>query len=226
MTVLAAAVLAGCAAWLVARPGARSRHLPRGAAHVLRRLRDRVLHRRHRTRQRAVLRDAIAEVVADLRAGQPPDRALVRGLGNRVPCPAPRTAAAVRVGGDVITSLREDARATNQPLLAAASACWSVAATHGAGLADSLDRIVQQDRRAEEVRRQLDAHLAAPRATARMLALLPGLGLALGVAVGGDPIGWLLGTPLGRGCLAVGLGLTGLGLAWASRIVARTERLL
>ncbi len=59
-----------------------------------------------------------------------------------------------------------------------------------------------------------------------MLALLPLLGLGLGIAVGGDPVGWLLGTAWGWGCLIVGLGLTLLGLAWAGRIVSRTERLL
>jgi tight adherence protein B len=134
--------------------------------------------------------------------------------------------AAVRLGGDIAEALRQDARTSTQPMLAGAGACWSVAAAQGAGLADALDRLVQQDRRAEEVRRQLEAHLAAPRATARMLALLPALGLGLGLAVGGDPLGWLLGTPLGWACLAVGLMLVGLGLAWAGRISARTERLL
>lgn len=59
-----------------------------------------------------------------------------------------------------------------------------------------------------------------------MLALLPLLGIALGVAIGGDPLGWLLVTGLGRACLGVGLLLIFAGLAWASRIVARTERLL
>lgn len=59
-----------------------------------------------------------------------------------------------------------------------------------------------------------------------MLALLPVLGIVLGLAVGGDPIGWLLGTPLGWACLGLGLLLIAAGLAWASRIVARTERLL
>jgi tight adherence protein B len=59
-----------------------------------------------------------------------------------------------------------------------------------------------------------------------MLALLPALGLLLGVAIGGDPLGWLLGTPLGWACLVAGLLLIATGLAWATRIVARTERLL
>ncbi|MGA0945546.1 MAG: hypothetical protein ACO3UW_07235, partial [Candidatus Nanopelagicales bacterium] len=95
-----------------------------------------------------------------------------------------------------------------------------------AGLADALDRLVTQERRAEEVRRELDAHLAAPRATARMLALLPALGIGLGLVLGGDPLGWLLGTTIGWACLALGLVLVGIGLGWASRIARRTERLL
>lgn len=224
--ILAAASLAGASAWLLQRPMVRASDTATHLRALGMRMRDRFLRRRHRARDRAAVRDALAEVVADMRSGQPPLRSLARALGDRSPSPAPRTSAAALWGGDVVDSLRADAQATGQPLLAAASACWSVAAAHGAGLADSLERIVRQDRRAEEVRRQLDAHLAAPRATARMLSLLPLLGLALGIAVGGDPLGWLLGTPLGWACLAVGLGLTGVGLAWAGRIVAQTERLL
>jgi tight adherence protein B len=226
MEVVMAAGLTALAAWLAVRPPLRSPD-PRATLHLLvSGARRRVQSRGQRARARTAVREALAEVVADVRSGQPPTRALARTLADRAPCPAPRTAAAARWGGDIVESLRADGHATGQPLLASASACWNVAATHGAGLGDSLDRLVRQDRRAEEVRRQLDAHLAAPRATARMLALLPALGLALGIAVGGDPIGWLLGTPLGWACLVVGMGLTVLGLAWAGRIVARTERLL
>ncbi|MFM8773362.1 MAG: type II secretion system F family protein, partial [Actinomycetota bacterium] len=104
--------------------------------------------------------------------------------------------------------------------------CWSVAHGTGAGLAESLRRAVSADREDDEVRTQLAAHLAAPRATARMLAGLPVLGLILGIAMGGDPLAWLLGTPLGFGCLACGIGLTILGLLWTSRIAARVEALL
>ena len=221
---LAAAGLAAVAAWLALRPSRRaSAGLP-----LVRRaftaMRVRVQARRHRTRQRQATRDALAEVVADVRAGQPPGRALERALNGRGI--APRTVATLRWGGDVVDSLRDDSRSTSQPLLAAAAACWSVATAQGAGLADALDRLVTQDRRAEEVRRQLGAHLAAPRATARMLALLPALGVVLGIAVGADPIGWLTGTSLGRACLVLGVGFAGIGLTWANRIAARTERLL
>jgi tight adherence protein B len=224
MMLMLAAALAASAGFLAYRPTVH-----RGSAHaVARRLADgarrRLATKRRRAALRVATRESLAEVVADLRAGQPPERALERSLSDREV--APRTLAAVRLGGDVVEALRDDAHRSMQPVLAGAAACWSVAATQGAGLADALDRLVIQERRAEEVRRQLEAHLAAPRATARMLAVLPALGLGLGLVIGGDPVGWLLGTPLGWSCLALGAILVAVGLAWSGRIAARTERLL
>jgi len=226
MVLITATVLAVAAGWLIVRPPLHPSTLGPRASRLLSTVRHRLLSRQHRARIRAALRDVLAEVVADIRAGQPPARALARALGDRDETLAPRTMAATQWGGDVAAALRDDARASDSAILASAAACWSVASTQGAGLADALDRLVVQDRRAEEVRRQLEAHLAAPRATARMLALLPALGLLLGIAVGGDPVGWLLGTPLGAACLVLGVLLVIVGLTWASRIVARTERLL
>jgi tight adherence protein B len=224
VSLVLAVLLAAIAAWLSFRPPTRSRSVLPLAAGAWILLRRRFVARRQRSARRAATRESLAEVVADLRAGQPPTRALERALSDRDV--APKTLSAVRLGGDVADALRDDACHMMQPMLAGAGACWSVAAAQGAGLADALDRLVTQERRAEEVRRQLDAHLAAPRATARMLAVLPALGLGLGLLVGGDPVGWLLGTPLGWACLVMGLVLIGLGLAWAGRIAHRTERLL
>ena len=224
MSLTLATALAATAAWLSFRPSSRSRSVLPIARLAWEHARRRFVTRRQRAARRAAARESIAEVVADVRAGQPPTRALERALMDRDV--APRALAAVRLGGDVADALRDDARNTQQPLLAGAGACWSVAATQGAGLADALERLVTQERRAEEVRRQLEAHLAAPRATARMLAMLPALGLGLGLLIGGDPIGWLLGTPFGWACLLTGIALIVVGLAWAGRIAGRTERLL
>jgi tight adherence protein B len=226
VTVFVAAFLASAAAWCALRPPSQPVSFVSLARRAESSVRHRLMSRRRRAHARANLREALTEVVADVRAGQPPARALSRALADRDASIAPRTLAATRWSGDVVSALRDDSRASSQPILASAAACWSVASAQGAGLADALDRIVTQDRRAEEVRRQLEAHLAAPRATARMLALLPALGLLLGVAIGGDPLGWLLGTTPGWACLALGLILIATGLAWATRIVARTERLL
>ena len=179
--------------------------------------------------QREAVIEAVSAVAAELRAGQPVRSALCRGLapdpgsGSAI---APRAVVAARWGGDVAEALSADAEATGQPLLRSLSACWSVAESSGAGLADSLDRLTAGARAAEEVRVQLEAHLAAPRATARLLATLPLLGLALGLGLGGDPVGWLVGSAAGRACLAAGLALTAVGLWWTGRIAARVERLL
>ena len=67
------------------------------------------------------------------------------------------------------------------------------------------------------------AQLAGPRATAVLLALLPAFGLAMGNALGADPLAVLVGTPLGQGCLVLGLLLEAAGLLWTARITRRAE---
>ncbi|MEK9736283.1 MAG: type II secretion system F family protein [Candidatus Nanopelagicales bacterium] len=183
------------------------------------------LHRAsaRRTRQRANVREAMAECAAELSAGQPTRRALLRSFDDSL---APRTRAAARFGGDIAAALRADAQEPGREVLASVAACWSVAEGNGAGLAAALDRLVAQERAAQDIRVQLTAHLAAPRASSRMLSLLPLFGLAMGFALGVNPIAWLIGSPVGLACLALGIGLVLLGLWWSSRIVKRVEALL
>lgn len=176
-----------------------------------------------RQRRRAQVREAMAEFAAELSAGQPTRRALLRSFDDSL---APRARAAARFGGDVAAALRADSDDPGREVLASVAACWSVAERNGAGLSAALERLVTQERAAEDTRVQLTAHLAAPRATSRMLSLLPFIGLALGFALGVDPIAWLWGSPLGATCLALGVGLVLLGLWWSSRIVKRVEALL
>ena len=112
------------------------------------------------------------------------------------------------------------------PLIAPLAACWAVSAQQGSGLSISVTRMAEQARIAEDIRVQLEAQLAGPRATARILMLLPLFGLAMGVMMGVNPLAWLLGTPVGIACLVAGMALTALGYWWTSRIVQRVERLL
>lgn len=168
--------------------------------------------------------EAVGALAAELQAGQPVRSALLRAFAD-APV-APRALAAARWGGDVAAALAADADALGQPVLRSLAACWSVAEGSGAGLAAAVDRMVVTARAAEAVRTQLQAHLAAPRATSRMLAGLPLIGLVMGMALGGDPLAWLVSTPAGLGCLTLGIGLTLAGLAWTRRIALRVERLL
>jgi len=132
----------------------------------------------------------------------------------------------VRLGGDLPQALLRDAQEQSLPVLRALSALWQVAEGSGAGLAAAADRLATAEANAEEVRRELMAQLAGPRATARVLAGLPAVGLMLGTSLGASPVDWLIGTPWGLAILAAGLVLEALGLFWTSRLTHAVEALL
>lgn len=222
------AVLAALAAWVVIPPSPAARlHALDGVRRIRRPMPARLMRLIPGSRARAGRRrlrnlEAAAALAAEMRSGQPARTAVTRSLGGL----APRTLAAARWGGDVPDGLRADAAAQREPLWLAIAACWEVAETSGAGLADAVDRLVVSARASEEIRTQLAGHLAAPRATARLLATLPIIGLLMGMGLGADPLGWLLGHPIGRLMLTAGLVLMGLGTLWTGRIAARVERAL
>ncbi|MFF2524046.1 type II secretion system F family protein [Streptomyces liangshanensis] len=160
-------------------------------------------------------------VAGELRAGSQPVPALLAaavatgGLGDG----EARVVAAARFGGDVPEALRRAAREPGCEGLAGLAACWRVAVDGGAGLAAGLDRLEAALRAEREQREDLRAQLAGAWSTVAVLGLLPVLGLAMGWALGADPLRVLLHTPAGWGCLAVGGLLEGAGLWWAGRIV-------
>ena len=168
------------------------------------------------TRSEAALA-ALVALAAELRAGLPPQLALVHASTDMWPT----AIAAVRLDGDVATALRQDA--VDAPVLRSLAACWEAGSAAGSGLADAVDRLAASHRAAEEIRGELEVQLAGPRATARMLSGLPLIGIALGVLLGADPLGFLLGSPVGFACLAIGIALTVVGMWWTNRIAARVE---
>ncbi|MDJ0346178.1 type II secretion system F family protein [Streptomyces sp. H10-C2] len=196
---------------------------------VGRRLRERA--RRGAADRRVSAVGALCGTVAgDLRAGRPPHTALAGALEDDGWPDAPELVdaarlllAAARFGGDVPAALRAAARQEGAEGLAAVAACWQVAVDGGAGLAAGLDRIAAALRAERDQRDDLRAQLAGPRSTALMLALLPLFGVVLGVGLGADPVGTLLGTPTGLACLVAGGLLEWAGLAWTGRIVRAAE---
>ena len=93
----------------------------------------------------------------------------------------------------------------------------------GAGLAAACDRLAESLAADEALRREVAAALAAPRATARLLAGLPLVGLALGAGLGAHPLRFLLGSGLGRACLLAAAVLDVAGLAWTRRLAAGAQ---
>src|SRR5699024_11575968 len=66
--------------------------------------------------------------------------------------------------------------------------------------------------------------MAAPRATARLLAWLPLAGLGLGVLLGVDPLVVFADGGLGTASLLLGLLLMLLGRRWSALLVGRAQR--
>jgi tight adherence protein B len=181
---------------------------------------SRDLRRRRRIAQAERRADQVLSVcdglVADLEAGQPPVGAL-HAAAEEWPELAP-VATAARLGADVSAAFRSLSVLPGATQLRVVAAAWQVAHRSGAGLASSLAMAAASVREDRATARVVSTEMAAAQATARLLALLPVGVLLLGNSLGGDPVGFLLGTPAGLVCLCAGLGLAYLGLCWLARI--------
>ncbi|CAL9512437.1 type II secretion system F family protein [Streptomyces pilosus] len=192
---------------------------------VLRRVRRAAGARRARERRGDAVIALCGALAGEVRAGRQPGEALLAtgrdsgGLGDTQAA----VLAAARFGGDVPHALAAAAREPGAEGLRGLAACWRVAVDRGAGLAAGLDRLEAALRAERDQRADLRAQLAGARATAVMLAGLPAVGLALGAALGADPLRILLHTPSGLACLVAGGVLEGAGLWWALRIVRGAE---
>lgn len=178
--------------------------------------------RRRDARERLRVIQALSALAAELEVGQPPGPAMRRAGGE--PSVWPTALGALLLDGDVVPALVADA--VRHPVLSQLAACWQVGADSGAGLAAAVERLSAAARSAEEVRVDLEGQLAGPRASARLLAGLPFVGIAFGMMLGSDPLAWLLTSMPGRACLVTGLALTAVGTWWTGRIARRVERLL
>jgi tight adherence protein B len=175
-------------------------------------------HRRSSVRIRAETTMALELLAAELRAGTLPTYALAAVAENATSLRAAATAA--RHGGDVGAALVTAGASPGAEVLVDLAGAWQVAERAGAPLAGVLERVAAGVREDTEVDRDVQAEAAPARATGRLMAVLPLLGLSLGAGMGADPVHVLTGTIGGALCLAAGVALACAGIAWVDRIVA------
>lgn len=114
-----------------------------------------------------------------------------------------------------------DALAEGPPELAPLGTLWALSERHGLPLAPLVEQAqVRIDARLRH-RAATTATLQGPQATAVILTLLPLAGIAMGTAMGADPLGFLTGGGVGGLLLVTGTMLVAGGFLWARHIIGR-----
>lgn len=202
--------------------------------------------RAHGDRQLLALLDL---VVPALRAGLPVVVALDGAAGSarssappRLPWPGWRVVGVPRPGSgdDWVARLRLELlaeAATGRPLAgvwaeharrarslegAFVARAWALSEALGAPLAESVEQAAWAVRQRVARTHRLDVVVAGPRATARVLSLLPAAGPLVGLALGISPVRLYSG--VGGGCALLGLLLLLGGRAWCSRLLRGAGR--
>lgn len=107
----------------------------------------------------------------------------------------------------------------NQRLWTRLAWCLAICEESGAALADLLDTLAEDAETSADMHRALQAALAGPRATSRLLTYLPAIGLGLGQLLGINPVLVLTGHPAGRISLVVGICLWLGNRLWCARLL-------
>ncbi|GAA1747220.1 type II secretion system protein [Aeromicrobium alkaliterrae] len=174
---------------------------------------------------RAALQEVTALVdllAAELRAGTLPEQALATAaVDHELVAPAARVA---RLGGDVAAALRLLVDRPGCQGMAAVAGAWRLSETCGAPLADVLDQVGRGLRFESELADEIRSTVEPARATGRLLAVLPLLGLLLGAGLGADPVEVLTTTLPGAACLVLGTVLACTGVRWIETTADRAER--
>ena len=172
-------------------------------------------------RQRRVV-EVCEALVGELRAGQPPVAALQHC--QEIWSALAPVVAAGRLDADVPAALRRLAARPGAEGLREVADAWQVSTRSGAGLAAALAQVAATARERQGTRHLVQGELASAQATARLVALLPMASLAMSAGIGGHPWHFLLATPAGLVCLALGAGCAFAGLFWIDRIAAGVLR--
>jgi tight adherence protein B len=171
------------------------------------------------------LQTALDVLVGELRVGSHPVDAFCVAAdetGGTVAASLRAVAARARLGADVTAGLRSAARSSALPAhWDRLAVCWHLAGDQGLAIA-TLMRAAQRDiAERQRFSARVASGMAGARATAAILAGLPGLGVLLGQLIGARPLSFLLNGHAGGWLLVIGTTLACGGMWWSDRITER-----
>lgn len=85
----------------------------------------------------------------------------------------------------------------------------------------SLDDLAQALRDDEALELVITSEAAGPRASGKIMAVLPFVATGMGYLMGGDPVGFLIGSSYGWACLICGCAFACGGVLWMDRVASR-----
>jgi tight adherence protein B len=171
------------------------------------------------SRARIDVAHACSVLAAQIRVGRVPAEALKAAAED---CPVLAVArSALEMGGDVTQVWRSRSTLPGHAGLADLARAWQVATETGAPLTRALEQVSQALTADQALRMVVGSELAAPRATGKIMAVLPFCGLGLGYLIGGDPVAFLLSSHYGWMCLLLGIALAAAGVLWIDLLAHR-----
>lgn len=132
------------------------------------------------------------------------------------------TAARTQAGGSGAAVL-VDAQET-VPELRDTAQLWRTAEQHGIPMAPLIEQAQARIDARDRHRAATSASLQGPQATSVVLTVLPAAGVLMGMAMGANPLGLLLGGGLGGILLVAGVSLSCGGFYWSRRIIEGAQR--
>ncbi len=180
---------------------------------------------RQATRRRAASKQVLHGcnvLVGQLKTGTIPARA-IRVAAQE--CPQLESIVlAQAVGANVADAMRRAAECDGAKGFARLAGAWQLCQRTGAPVAPAVEQVVAGLRRTERTNQTVATELSSAKATGRLLACLPVVGLAFGFAAGGNPIKFLAGITAGNVCLTLSVLLACAGVVWTEKLAMGVER--
>lgn len=166
--------------------------------------------------------EACQVMAGQLAIGEIPAMALASAAED---CDVVRPVAAVqRVGAAVPPELRAAGQKRGAEGLVALAAAWELSVRLGAPAAALASSVAEGLHEEQRLRQTVETELAAARATGKMLAFLPLVGVLMAALIGADPAHFLLTTWPGRLCVLLAVVLTSVGVVWTETLADRAGR--